>query len=103
MVVDHIDNHHHKLSDYRLDNLQLLTPYQNTTKERKMSTKTLKTPLTIDELNAKLIRFTELYEQAKLEHDAKGAHLQRCNIANTRARMRYVNEIQQLSNKSDNN
>lgn len=90
-VVDHINNQHTSLEDYRLDNLQLLTPKQNVTKERPESTKQTKCKMNKPRsfYEEKLKRYEELYESAKLLKDAKKCHHLRTNIAQTRARLRY--------------
>lgn len=90
-VVDHIDNKHGILSDYRLSNLQLLTPAENLAKERGESTKMLKCK--VDRPRSyyedKLNRYTEEHEQAKRQHDAEKCHKLRTNLAQTKARIRY--------------
>lgn len=92
MVVDHIDNKHETLYDYRLENLQLLTPKENLTKDKdnwnvhEMKCN-MKKPREYYE--AKLIKFEEEYEEAKKEHDAEKAHHLRSKISQTRARLRY--------------
>lgn len=90
-VVDHINNKHSRLEDYHLDNLQLLTPKENITKERICNVKEI--PCKLDRPRSyyedKLAKYEELYEAAKREHNAKEAHKLRCNIAQTRARLRY--------------
>lgn len=90
-VVDHINNQHTSLEDYRLDNLQLLTPKQNVTKERPESTKQIKCKMNKPKsfYENKLKHFEELYEYAKINKDAKKCHHLRTNIAQTRARLRY--------------
>ena len=44
-VVDHKNNKHYTLEDYRLNNLQLLTPRENLKKERKASSAEFKCKL----------------------------------------------------------
>lgn len=91
MVVDHINNKHTSLEDYHLNNLQLLTPQQNITKERLCNVKEI--PCKIDRprsyFEEKLAKYEELHEQAKENRDKKAAHKLRTNIAQTRARLRY--------------
>lgn len=91
MVVDHIDNKHSKLEDYKLDNLQLLTPKENLTKERVCNVKELKCKMNKPRkfYEDKLSNYEALYEEAKANHDADACHQLRTNIANTRARLRY--------------
>ena len=108
-VVDHINNEHRKLEDYRLDNLQLLTPGENIAKERNnLNSKVIKChrkPLEYYE--KKLISLSQQYEAAKFAHNAKLVHRLRSNISNVKARIRYLvrqnNEIQQLSPENNNN
>lgn len=92
MVVDHIDNKHETLYDYRLENLQLLTPQENLAKEYNyISTKVVKCKMNKSRefYENKLIKYEKEYEEAKKNHDAEKAHKLRGNIANTRARLRY--------------
>lgn len=93
MVVDHINNQHENLDDYRLDNLQLLTPAENLEKEREF-TKMLKCQMTKPRefYENKLNYYTELYEKAKAESDAEAAHTYRTSVANYKARIRYWDE-----------
>ena len=90
-VVDHLSNKHDSLEDYRLNNLQLLTPKANLAKERKESTRQTKCLMSKPRsfYENKLKQYEELYEYAKLSKDPKACHKQRANIANTRARLRY--------------
>lgn len=91
-VIDHVNNKHENLEDYRLENLQEITPAENIAKERKESDFVVKPGKnkTIDHYLAKLYNFTKLYEQAKKEHDAEKAHKLRSNISQTRARIRWI-------------
>lgn len=91
MVVDHINNQHSRIEDYHLDNLQLLTPQQNLAKEKGESTKQIKCKLDRprDYYEDKLAKYLALYEEAKKNHDEYGAHKQRTNVAQVRARLRY--------------
>lgn len=97
MVVDHIDNRHETLYDYRLENLQLLTPSENLAKEKTDSDTRLlkcnmKKPRSFFE--EKLLKYEEKYEKAKKEHNAEDAHKFRTCISQTRARIRYWDEHQ---------
>lgn len=92
MVVDHIDNKHETLYDYRLDNLQLLSPKENLAKEKTDSdTRFLKCKMTKPRsfYEKNLLRYEEEYEKAKKEHNAEDAHRCRSSISNARARLRY--------------
>ena len=113
-VVDHIRNKHDSLEDYRLDNLQLLTPKANLAKERPESTKQSKCKMTRPRsfYETKLKYYEKLYESAKLNKDPKACHKLRANIANTRARIRYwdihkeeyedfVKGVQEMNNKNE--
>lgn len=91
-VIDHINNKHESPEDYKLENLQEITPAQNIAKERKESDLMVKPAKnkSIDHYLAKLYDFTKLYEQAKKDHDAEKAHKLRSNISQTRARIRWI-------------
>lgn len=88
MVVDHIDNKHETLDDYRLENLQLLSPRDNLAKERVLSNRELKCNMTLplshyeDKLNA----FVNSYNNTK---DQEEKHSLRSQISQYRARIRY--------------
>ena len=91
-VVDHISNKHDELNDYRINNLQLLTPAQNIMKERKPSDRVIKAGKgkTIEHYQSIIMRDVERYEQAKLAHDAELVHKIRSNIYNNKAKIRYL-------------
>lgn len=91
MVVDHKDNQHSTLHDYRLENLQILTPQQNLEKEKGVSTKQVKCMLNKPRsfYEDKVAKYEALYEEAKANKDAYAAHKQRANLAQARARLRY--------------
>ena len=92
MVVDHIDNKHETLHDYRLENLQLLTPQENLAKENTyIGTRELKCKMNKPKefYENKLLKYEKEYEEAKKNHDADTAHKLRTNIANMKARLRY--------------
>ena len=105
-VVDHINNKHSRIEDYHLDNLQLLTPKENVTKERICNVWELKCKLGRPRAyyEEKLAKYEVLYEEAKANKDAKAAHRLRGNVAQTRARLRYydnhteeVNQIKEIN------
>ena len=94
MVVDHINNKHYELEDYRMENLQLLTPRENVNKDRlneDWHVWELKCRLDVPRsfYEKKLEGFEMAYEQAKADKDDKAAHNLRGNISHTRARLRY--------------
>lgn len=93
IIIDHKDNHHYQLHDYRLDNLQPITPAQNIAKERiDSNTKVVKAGKYRDIAfyEKKLEYYLEEYEKAKKEHNADKAHKMRSNISNQRAKIRYL-------------
>ena len=89
--MDHINNKHEAQEDYRLENLQLLTPAQNLTKERSESIKQLKCNLNkpLSFYECKLDSYLAKYNEAKKNHDVELAHKLRGNICQTKARIRY--------------
>lgn len=92
MVVDHINNQHLNIEDYNLSNLQLLTPAENTAKDRGNWFKheiTCKLNKPRSHYENKLRKYLEMYEQAKLDGDQKLCHKLRSNVSNCRARLRY--------------
>lgn len=91
-VIDHVNNKHENLEDYKLENLQEITPAQNLAKERKESDFMVKPAKnkTIDHYLIKLDYYAKLYERAKKDHDAEMAHKLRSNISQTRARIRWI-------------
>lgn len=91
-VIDHVNNKHKNLEDYKLENLQEITPAQNLAKERKKSDLMVKPARnkTINYYLIKLDYYLNLYEQAKKDHDAENAHRLRSNISQTRARIRWI-------------
>lgn len=104
MVVDHINNVHNKMEDYYLDNLQLMTPGENLAKERNnWHVREIKCMLNKPRsfYEKKLEGYQMAYEQAKQMQDAKGAHHLRCNVAQTKARLRYYdNHIEEYLAKA---
>lgn len=102
-VVDHVNNKHSRLEDYHLDNLQLLTPKENITKERVCNIKETKCKMNKPRkfYEDKLKKYEELYESAKIIKDSKACHHLRANIANTRARLRYWDAHKEEYNEGD--
>lgn len=94
MVIDHINNKHEELSDYNLNNLQILTPAQNLEKEKGKSNRVMKCKLNKSRefYEEKLNELIKSYEKAKAHQDAKAAHKLRTEIANYKARLRYWDE-----------
>lgn len=91
-VVDHVNNKHARIEDYHLDNLQLLTPKENITKEKSnWHTYELKCMMNKPRsfYENKLKHYEELYESAKIIADHVACHKLRSNISQTRARLRY--------------
>lgn len=88
MVLDHCNN---IKTDNRFENLQLKTPGGNIWKDRELSKKEIKCNMNKPRAfyEDKLNNYLYLYQQAKLEGDQKRAHNLRCNIHQTRARLRY--------------
>lgn len=93
MVVDHRDNCHTKLEDYRLENLQLLLPKENLEKERGESVREKPIPLSrvkpLHYYEAKLDKYLDDYDLCKRIGDAKGAHKCRTQVANYKAYIRW--------------
>lgn len=90
-VCDHINNKHSRIEDYHLDNLQLLTPKENITKERICNVKEIPCKLNRPRsyYEDKLAKYEALYEEAKENRDKEEAHKQRANIANIKGKLRY--------------
>lgn len=89
MVIDHIDN---DKTNNNLDNLRIVTPSENITKERPNANKTLmKCRLTKDRsfYESKLNEYLVLYEEAKTAKDIPAIHKWRTYVSQYRARLRY--------------
>lgn len=101
-VVDHINANK---NDYRLDNLQLLTPKANVNKEKiNWHTKEIKCKINKPRsfYEDKLARYEKEYEQAKKDHNAKLAHKLRGNLSDCRARLRYYdNHIKEVNEMTE--
>lgn len=102
-VVDHINNSHTNREDYRLENLQLLTPGENLCKERdnwhqyEMKCKLNKSR---EYYENKLQYYIQAYTKAKLDKDAKLCHKLRSQVSQYRAKLRYydshIDEVQEI-------
>lgn len=90
-VVDHRSNKHTSIEDYHISNLQILSPRENLTKDRKASTKELKCRLDrpLSYYEDKLDYYEDLYQRAKKEGNQKEARKRSVNIYYQRARIRY--------------
>lgn len=91
-IIDHIDNKHENIEDYRLDNLQCITPAENIAKERPESNYMVRPAKgkTIEFYSNKLNKYLTEYEIAKKNHDADKVHKIRANISQNRAKIRYI-------------
>lgn len=91
MVVDHISNKHDELEDYKLDNLQLLTPAENIRKNRELSAVEISCKMARPRsyYENKLEQLAQKYEAAKKEKDTKKCHRLRALMYQYRAKLRY--------------
>lgn len=92
-VIDHINNKHTNIEDYRLENLQEITPWENINKERaNYGTRTIKVVKNnmLDHYLNRLKHCIEEYEIAKAEHDARKCHNLRSSISIYQAKIRYI-------------
>jgi hypothetical protein len=91
MVIDHINNKHNTIEDYRLDNLQLLTPSENIRKNRDESTLEVKCKMDRPRsyYEEKLEQAIGEYEKAKLAKEAEHVHSIRSKVFQARARLRF--------------
>lgn len=99
MVIDHLDNNPFNND---ITNLQVKTPKENLHKEHKdWNTVQIKCKLNkpLSFYEDKLNNYLALYEDAKARHDAKACHALRCNVAQTRARIRYWKAHQEEAEK----
>lgn len=90
-VIDHRSNKHDSIEDYHISNLQIISQRENTTKDRKASTKEIKCRLNkpLSYYEDKLAYYEDLYKKAVKDGDQKEAHKQRNNTYGQRARIRY--------------
>lgn len=93
MVIDHKNNRHDRLEDYRLENLQEITPAQNIAKERPNSnTRIVYRKKSIEYYEDKLTQAESDYENAKLLGDADLVHKTRSMVSYFRACIRGILE-----------
>lgn len=93
MVIDHKNNKHEMLEDYRLENLQEITPAQNLAKERPNSnTRIVYRKKSIEYYEDKLTQAEIDYENAKLKGDADLVHKTRSMVSYFRACIRGILE-----------
>lgn len=90
-IIDHKNNKHTSIEDYKISNLQIITQRENTTKDREASTRELKCKLDrpLSYYEDKLDYYEDLYQKAVKEGNQVEAHRQRANTYNQRARIRY--------------
>ena len=90
-VIDHKSNKHTSIEDYNINNLQLISQRENTTKDREASIVELKCKLDrpLSYYEDKLAYYEDLYQKAVKEGNQEEAHKQRVNIFGQRARIRY--------------
>lgn len=89
-VIDHKNNKHSELEDYRLDNLQCITPAQNLAKEKPEATRMIKTNNSLEYCEEMLNICLDMYNKAKFEHNAEKAHKYRSLISYYKAQIRYI-------------
>lgn len=96
MVIDHKDNHHTERIDYRLDNLQEITPQKNVTKDKEIKhgvyipAMAKNKQYTKEYILNKLEHYTALYEKAKQRKDAHNAKNYRCARSQWRRRFEIL-------------
>lgn len=91
-VIDHINNKHNELEDYKLDNLQCISPKENVIKEKDITkAKVVKVKRkTVEFYESKLNDLIPLYEAAKLNKQAELAHRLRGKISHAKGCIRYL-------------
>ena len=89
-VIDHKNNKHSELEDYRLDNLQCITPAQNLAKEKPEANRMIKTNKSLEHCEEQLKTCLDMYDKAKLGHNAQDAHKYRSLISYYKAQIRYI-------------
>ena len=90
-IIDHKSNKHTSIEDYNINNLQIISQRENTTKDREASTRELKCKLDrpLSYYEDKLAYYEGLYQKAVKEGNQEEAHRQRGNTYQQRARIRY--------------
>ena len=90
-VIDHRSNRHDSIEDYNINNLQILSPRENLTKDRKASVVEYKCKLDrpLSYYEDKLAYYEDLYQKAKKDGNQEEARRQRANTFGQRARIRY--------------
>ena len=90
-VIDHISNKHDSIEDYHISNLQIISPRENLTKDRKASTKELKCRLDkpISYYEDKLAYYEDSCKKAMKDGNKKEARKQTVNIYHQKASIRY--------------
>ena len=90
-IIDHRNNKHTNIEDYNINNLQIISPRENTTKDRKASTKELKCRLDkpLSYYEDKLAYYEDLYQKAKKEGNREEARRQSVYTYKQRAKIRY--------------
>ena len=90
-IIDHRNNKHTSIEDYNINNLQLISQKENTTKDREASIVEFKCKLDrpLSYYEDKLTYYEDLYKKAVKDGNQEEAHKQRCNIYQQKARIRY--------------
>lgn len=100
-VIDHKNNKRLSLEDYRLENLQEITPQVNVTKDKVKNEAELysryelpkKKKITLQEVEANINELEYLYEEAKFNKDAKAAHSLRGRLARQRGLLKKLTAL----------
>ena len=101
LVVDHIDNN--PLNN-DISNLQLITQSENLAKNIPGFGKArVRMPkyITLEKIQQKLAYYTELYEQAKRDHDAERCHALRSNVGSWKSKLRQYLECPEKYTRPD--